>query len=269
MPNPVYADFLTEASERRLTALLRDLPHPVALVGGHAVRLLVRDAWKVQYGTEYFGSRDIDVVYEVDPSWTKDKFRKSAAGQAPARMASLGFTPWANNRFGVIISADGTALAEEPGPPKFRGLDYDTLYVDPLVTRIHPASKQVLGYHPTDEPLVSLAFEDPSHRTLVRELGNSVYLPSASLLVATKLNSFPNRTKDDKAVKDLCDLYALIQYGGTRDREIRATIHRLLGARVPELVQSTLTSPQLPTAASHLDLEEGALRAVIGPLALR
>ena len=45
MPNPVYVDLLTQESEKRLAALVRDIPHPVTLAGGHAVRLRVQERW--------------------------------------------------------------------------------------------------------------------------------------------------------------------------------------------------------------------------------
>lgn len=268
MPNPVYADVLTRESARRLEALLRDIPHPVAVVGGHAVRLRVLDGWKREFGGEYFGSRDIDVIYHVDPKWSIDEFRKSAAGRAPQRIRDIGFRPMANNRFGIIIDSEGHELEKEPGPPKFARIDYDTLYLDPLVTHVHPAAKAVLGYAPTDEPLADLAFTDPAHRTLVPGLGANVYVPSAPVLVATKLHSLPGRTKDDKAVKDLCDLYALVQYGGARERDIRATIHRLLPAKARELVDAAMRSEYLPQAAEHIEVEQAALRAALAPLAL-
>lgn len=268
MPNPVYADFLTRESARRLEGLLHDIPHPVAVVGGHAVRLRVLEGWKREFGGEYFGSRDIDVIYHVDPAWSIEEFRASAAGQAPKRIRDIGFRPMANNRFGIIIDANGKELESEPGPPKFARIDYDTLYLDPLVTHIHPASKDVLGYAPTDEPLADLAFTDPAHRTLVPGLGSNVYVPSASVLVATKLHSLPERTKDDKAVKDLCDLYALVQYGGARERDIRATVHRLLPGTARKLVDAAMRSEHLPQAADHIEVDQAGLRAVLAPLAL-
>ncbi|MGQ0536360.1 MAG: nucleotidyl transferase AbiEii/AbiGii toxin family protein [Methanobacteriota archaeon] len=267
MPEPVYADFLTRESARRLHAVLADVPHPVALVGGHAVRLRVLDAWTRQHGTEYFGSRDIDVVYQVDPSWSIDEFRASAAGQAPRRIRDAGFRPLANNRFGIIIDSDGRALDREPGPPKFATIDYDTLYLDPLVTNMHPGAKEILGYEPTDEPLAALVFRDAAHRTIVSGFEN-VYLPSASVLVATKLSGLSRRTKDDKAVKDMCDLYALIQFGGVREREIRRVLHAVLPDRAARLVDDAVRSEHLAAASRHLDLEERGLRAVLAPLAL-
>lgn len=116
MPTPLYNDVLTQESAKRVKDLLKDLPHPVALVGGHAVRLTVQHAWQNRFGEDYFGSRDIDVCYRVDPRWTLDEFRTSAIGQAGRRIKEIGYIPMGTFHFGLYLSHDGQVLERDPPP---------------------------------------------------------------------------------------------------------------------------------------------------------
>lgn len=267
MPTPVYRDVLTRESAARLAALVRELPHPVALAGGHAVRHAVRDQWERRFGEEYFGSRDIDVCYLVEPHWTLEEFRASAAGQMPQRIRAIGYQPMGVFRFGLWMDNDGKVLDREPAPPKMLAIDYHVLALDPMVTHVHPRSKEVLGFHPIDEPLLAHTFHEPELRTPAHDLGRNAYVPTPPMLVATKLKSLPGRNKEDKAIKDLCDLYALVAFGGARHLEIRHVVHRLLpDAR--RLVDAAVRHPSVPQAVGHLDLAEADFRAAVGPLAL-
>lgn len=267
MPKPVYDDVLTQESEARLTRLVDDLPQPVALAGGHAVRYAVTERWTRRFGEDYFGSRDIDVCYLVDPDWSEEQLRKSAAGQAPDRIKELGYKPMGSYRFGLWVDNEGNVLDREPDPPKMLGVDYHVLAIDAMVTERHPLDKEVLGFTPIDEPLLKHVFQDPAYRTTLDELGPSVHLPTAPVLVATKLKSLPDRGAPDKAVKDLCDLYALTAFGGASTTDIRTVTHEVL-AGVPQLVDGAIQHDHLEDALDHLDLSAEDYRAAVGPIAL-
>lgn len=267
MPTPIYSDVLTKASADRLARLVRDLPHPVAIAGGHAVRLRVEDAWRNAFGQEYFGSRDIDLVYLVEPDWTAAEFRASAAGTAPQRIRELGYLPMGSFRFGLTLDKDGKPIKNEPGPPAIRGLDYDTLYLDPIVTHKREDAKDVLGFNPVDEPLLAPVFRDGSLRTLLPRLGENVFLPIAPMLIVTKLKSLPDRTKDDKAIKDLCDLYALSVFGGATMDEIRRVVHTYL-PNAARLANEAAKNEHCAEAANFLDVQKADIVARIAPLAL-
>lgn len=267
MPTPVYIDLLTRESEARLAALVRDLPHPVALAGGHAVRLRVQDAWRARYGEAYFGSRDIDIAYHVDPAWTKEQLRASTAGQARARITQIGYKPSGAYSFSLILDDKGAEMTEPPPPGKMEGVDYHVLKIDAMVTHPHPDQKEVLGFNPIDEPLLAPVFHEPSLRSAMPAFGPDVYLPTAPVLVATKLKSLPERTQDDKAVKDLCDLYALVAHGGTTSTEIRRHVHAAL-PNVRDLVRAALADSFLDKASDHLGIPQRDFHAVIAPLEL-
>ncbi len=46
------------------------------------------------------------------------------------------------------------------------------------------------------------------------------------MLLATKLRSIPYRTKDDKLVKDACDIYSILWHSPEDYRRIVRDIHR-------------------------------------------
>jgi hypothetical protein len=267
MPSPVYADLLTRESEKRLADLVRDLVHPVALAGGHAVRLRVQDGWRARFGEAYFGSRDIDLAYLVEPGWSEDELRKSVAGQARARIESLGYHASGAYSFSIYLDAKGNELKSEPRLGAIVDVDYHVLKIDAMVTNRHELQRKVLGFDPIDEPLLADIFRNPALRSTLPAFGPDVYLPTAPVLIGTKLKSLPERTQDDKAVKDLCDLYALIDFGGARRRDIQQHIHAAL-PNVKELIDKALADSFLDQAARHLDIDRRDFEASIGPLAL-
>jgi hypothetical protein len=267
MPTPIYSDVLTKASEARLAQLVQGLPHPVALAGGHAVRLRVEEAWRAAFGQQYFGSRDIDLAYLVEPEWSKDEFRASAAGQAPKRIKQAGYEPMGSFRFGLILDKHGNVLKEQPRPPAIPGIDFDTLYLDPIVTHKRPDAKEILGFNPVDEPLLAPVFHDASLRTPLPQLGPNVFLPTAPILIATKLKSLPDRTKDDKAIKDLCDLHALATFGGATMDEIRQIVHQHL-PDAAKLANAATRSEHLDEAATFLDVPRADIVARIAPIVI-
>jgi len=146
------------------------------------------------------------------------------------------------------------------------GIDFHVLYIDPLVTRLHPMIRDVMGFVPADEPLLEPVFTDADKRLPSGGLGHDVFLPVPGLLVATKLKHLSERTRDDKVVKDLCDLFALAQYSASSLEEIRLVVHGCLQG-ASDLVQIAMTHDLLDEAVTHIGTSKADFRAAIGPLA--
>ena len=268
-PNPPYEDLLTRESSKRLAAILRDLPEPVALGGGHGVRYRVGAAWRNRFGQDYFGSQDIDVVYQVGADWTEAQIRASAIANLKPVLGDLGYRPAAMNRFQAILDRNGKRLDQEPRPPAMLNEDFYYLYVDPIMTSPNPRVRDLIGYPPIVEPVLGRAFTDPRERDVLTDLGPNVYLPSTPLLIAAKLRSLPLRGEGShKAIKDICDLFALTQFGGVPLDSVRERVHQV-EPRTPELVNEAVRHPQLDDAVRHLDTDATAFRAVVGSLAVR
>jgi predicted nucleotidyltransferase len=126
--------------------------------------------------------------------------------------------------------------------------------------------EEVFGFRPFAEPLLAHAFTEQDLRATVDELGEDVYVPRAPLLAATKFSSLIDRGEGDKAVKDLCDLYALVNYGDADRGEIRSTLHWLLDDPQHN-VREAQNHTNLDDALDHLGVAEADYDAAIGPLA--
>ena len=85
---------------------------------------------------------------------------------------------------------------------------------------IHPKIQTLLRFVPIDEPLLSLVFHDKMY-TAARLFKKRVLLPKPHVLLAMKLNSAPKRDKENKLVKDIADIYALLWYSDTTLPQLR------------------------------------------------
>ena len=55
-----------------------------------------------------------------------------------------------------------------------------------------------------------------------------MWLPTPEILLATKLKSICNRTKDEKLIKDICDIYVLSWYSSRKFYELKQNVHGLI-----------------------------------------
>ena len=85
------------------------------------------------------------------------------------------------------------------------------LFVDLIVDTIPKDFRTKFGFTPIDEPLLTWVFQKKEY-TQTKEFGKKLLLPNPSLLLAMKINSLPDRDKDHKRIKDLCDIFALAWY---------------------------------------------------------
>lgn len=97
-------DELASAREA-LEALVGALPGGAVLLGGWAVYHLVDGSYQREHGVPYLGSRDIDVGFHVDPSWTDDRLRSSAFARTIEVARTMGPARWA--RPGTAGSSGG------------------------------------------------------------------------------------------------------------------------------------------------------------------
>jgi hypothetical protein len=103
--------------------------------------------------------------------------------------------------------------------------DIFQIYIDPIVNEVHPSFKEVFRFDPVDEPLLSPVFEDKTYRTELTEFHKHLWLPTLEILLATKLKSICNRTKDEKLVKDMCDIYALGWFSPRKFHQLKQDVY--------------------------------------------
>ncbi len=184
------------------------------MIGGWAVRHTLNKKFKAVTGSEYPGSRDIDLGFHLDIKWNPSQFKVSALGKAIKQMESMGFESESFRfvkRYHLWEERELTAEEERSLP------QYDTfnLYIDVLVDTNDLGRFKVAGFNVLEEPLLARVFAGTDY-VKTRLAGVEVMMPTPSLLIEMKVKSFPDRTQDDKKTKDLMDLCGLIQYSGTK-----------------------------------------------------
>lgn len=215
----LYESNETKTSEKQLEQVFKSLKDPACLLGGWAVYHLVNKNFEKANGRPYIGSRDIDVGFHVEKDWTEKQLKESGFVSAIAALEKTGFR---SVSFRLVKDFDldtGKELTPEESSklPLFRVFQ---LFTDPIVDYIHPKIKDILGFVPIDEPLLSLLFQHKMHIT-ANIFGRKVTLPKPELLLAMKLNSVLSRDKEHKRIKDIADIYAILWYSDTDLPELK------------------------------------------------
>ena len=259
------ADELTSASEA-LEALVEALPKGMVLLGGWAVFHIVNGSYTREHGIPYIGSRDIDVGFHMDPSWTDEELRSSPFAKAIEVARSLGYGPMGSFRYCRFIQRmTGRALTEEESK-RVPSYDLFQLYLDMMVDRIHPRQDEVLGPRALDEPILARVYDEDLVQT-VRVGEVSVPVPPPHLLLAMKLKAIPNRQKEDKVFKDACDIYALLWHSPEGvDVMSRKVMEEYPGECRSGLL--AITEEVASRAAVHLGVEIESYREVVGKLSI-
>ncbi|NOQ54904.1 MAG: hypothetical protein GQ558_09920 [Thermoplasmata archaeon] len=253
MTEEMYDRDETGSALDALVKLVGALPEPFVLLGGWAVYHTVHDSYLQDHGSPYLGSRDIDVGFHVDPSWSDDELRSSPLSRAIEVARGTGYYPMGSFRYcRTIEKTTGRELTEEESK-RIPIYDLFYLYLDIMVDRIHDRQSDLLGPKAMDEPMLIKVF-DEDIGVPVRIGDARVVVPPPHLLLAMKLKAVPSRQKDDKILKDACDIYALIWHSeGGMDRILRS-----VRSEHPEECRSGLeaiTDDVARRAAGHLGVE--------------
>lgn len=200
----MYHDQETEISYHYLKEVIRHLKEPISIVGGWAVYFVVNKNFQKEHQLPYLGSRDIDLGFS-NPETAKEALK---------RLVELGFKRISFRYFKQIHTETGKELGLQEA--KNTPLHYIfPMYVDPIMAETDPSMKAKLGFTPIDEPLLKPVFADKRFRTEITAFGKKVMIPHPKVLLAMKLNSLPNRDKEHKKIKDICDIVSIIIYSET------------------------------------------------------
>jgi hypothetical protein len=199
-----------KTSEKQLEQVFKRLPAPTCLLGGWAAYYIVNMNFEKANGRTYIGSRDIDIGFHIDREWTEEQLKESQFVTAITTIENMGFR---SVSFRLIKDFDidtGKELTPEESA-KLPLYQIFQLYIDPVVDYIHPRIKDLLGFVPIDEPLLSLVFQYGMY-TIANLFERRVFLPEPHVLLAMKLNCAPKRDKENKRIKDIADIYALLWF---------------------------------------------------------
>jgi len=217
---PLYNEFETETSYKYLQQIINILEEPICLLGGWAVYLTVNDNFNKNQGRNYLGSRDIDLGFHINRNLDKEQLKNTTIAKSLSLLENDGFKPLGFRYYKEIHYETGKELTPEEAK-KTPTHNIFTMYVDPIVDEIHPSFREIFGFPPADEPLLTPVFQDKRYRKELKEFNKLLWLPLPEILLATKMKSVPNRTQDEKLVKDICDIYALSWYSGKNFQKIK------------------------------------------------
>ncbi|MBI2139690.1 nucleotidyl transferase AbiEii/AbiGii toxin family protein [Candidatus Woesearchaeota archaeon] len=212
----MYKEFETRTSYQYLQKVIDSLNEPISLLGGWAVFFHVNGRFEKAQGRPYLGSRDIDLGFTLG----KDPTGSALAQAIKALKEKLGFKPLSFRLMKDIHTETGEEIKKgEMVPAHF----IFPMYVDLIVDVIPKNFKETFGFNPIDEPLLKFVFEKGEH-TFLKEFGKKLLVPKPELLLAMKINSLPNRDREHKRIKDICDIFALAWYSGLNPEN--AGLHR-------------------------------------------
>jgi hypothetical protein len=261
----LYPKYETDISQEHLTTVFSQMKEPVCLLGGWAVYLTVNARFNQDQGRNYLGSRDIDLGFHIDPAWSKNDLQKSAFAQSVKILADRGFVGL-GSRFVKYYDINTKEELTEAQARRKQSYDIFQLYVDPMADNPHADAAEIVGFPLLDEPLLSHVFSGEKFVSM-DEFGGKFKMPAPEILVSTKLKSAPDRTKDDKRIKDISDMYALLWYSEVEFGELKHRVQGILGDAAIRAVTSKFTEDDYAAVAAAIGLDAGQISRVIGDLA--
>jgi hypothetical protein len=229
MVRQYYVDEITNLSEQELHPVCETVEPPACLLGGWAVHLHVDQGFQDAYGRGYIGSRDIDIGFRVDPAWSEDDLPDTPVGRSLRNLEEQGYVPLSFRLVRYFDRETGDIITEEESkqlPPHqvfqmFLDVIPDTEDLDTF--------HDVFGFHPPAEPMLRPAFEEDAAEPITQyrawDLPDTMLIADPDLLAAMKIRSIPLRDKDQKRVKDIADLHALLWYV-TEYRDMKRSVVR-------------------------------------------
>lgn len=251
-------------SEKQLEKIFKQLSGSICLLGGWAAYHIVNKNFEKANGKKYIGSRDIDIAFYIGKDWTEEQLRKSEFATAIKTIENMGFR---SVSFRLVKDFDldtgkELTLEESTSLPLYRIFQ---LYIDPIVNYIHPKIEDLLGFVPIDEPLLSLVFQDKMYATTIL-FEKTVLLPKPHVLLAMKLNSAPKRDKENKRIKDIADIYALLWYSDTALQQLKNQLFSIYPEDKARKTIQSITKEDIEKASIAIGINSQEISRVLAEL---
>jgi len=257
---PLYQKIEISKSFEYLQKIADVLEEPICILGGWAVYYTVNDFYKKDKGSNYLGSRDIDLGFHLDINLDKNKLKNTTIGISIKILEDNGFIPQGFRYYKDINVETGKELTPEESK-KEQTHNILKIYVDLLVDEIRSNFEEIFGFVPADESLLSSVFLNKSNRREISQFNHLLWLPKPEILLATKIISLPKRTKDEKLIKDICDIYALGFYSGEKVKKLINKIPELVNKENLEKLRSYLKSDkEFIEAGEAIQIEAVAIK---------
>jgi len=256
----MYFEFETNISYKYLKEVILNLEEPVCILGGWAVFFHANKNFQKAQGRFYLGSRDIDLGFHIKRESTKEELKESALTQSIEVLTrKLKFKPQGFRPLKDIHTETSEEVFDKKVPAHF----IFPMYVDLIVDNIPKNFKTQLGFDPIDEPLLKYAFENPNNVINIKEFNKKLLLPKPELILTMKRNSLPNRDKDHKRIKDICDTFALLWYSDLELHKIKEKLQKFTTNRSIKQCLKSLTDEDYKKAGLQLGHTEEEIKKVM------
>jgi len=257
----LYPENEIEISKLNLSSVISKVKEPVCLLGGWAVYLTVNKNFSSEQGRDYIGSRDIDLGFHIDETWSDRELQNSAFSKSIEILKDMKYYGLGSRFVQHHDLATKKLLSEEEARtrPKYEMFD---LFVDPVVNKIHPRTKTLFGLDPIDEPLLANVFLGGRFSTS-EYFGKKIMLPHADVLVSMKINSVLNRNKEDKRIKDIADIYSLMWYSDTKFPTLKQSVQSICGTEKIALTISKFTDYDYSAVSKAIGIGKDEISRVI------
>jgi len=257
----LYEDYETNTSRNNLTTVAKSIPAPLCLLGGWAVYLLVNEKFKEEHGSEYHGSKDIDLGFYFTENETEDSLKNSLFNKSVIALEKIGFISQSFRLVQHYHREQKRSLTEEESK-HVQSYNLFHLYVDLMVNRTPKNLSKILKIVPADEPMITKIFEKKLYKK-TKEFGEEILLPNPEVLLSTKLNWVLERTKDHKRIKDIADIFALIWYTESTPKKLRESVAALIGQEKINDVISDFTENDFEQASKAINVDPEQMKNVI------
>ena len=255
----MYKEFEIKTSYKYLKEVIKNLKEPICILGGWAVFFNTNKNFQKAQGRPYLGSRDIDLGFNI-----KKELESSTLHQTIKILKEkLKFKPLSFRLFKEIHTETEEEIQEgQIIPAHFRF----PMYVDLIVDNIPDNFKKVFGFNPIDEPLLRFAFENKKYQKQIKEFDKKLIIPIPELLVAMKINSLPDRDKEHKKIKDICDMFALLWYSDIDIKQIKKEICKFIPEKNIKNCLANITKEDLQKASPQISHSTEEIQRVIDML---
>ena len=253
-----------QISRRYLEEVFKQIKGSACLIGGWAAYHIVNENFEKANGRNYIGSRDIDIGFHIDKGWSEEQLKRSDFSATIHVTEGMGFRPISFRLAKDFELETGKELTPEESA-KLPLYQIFQLYVDPVVDYIHPKIRQLLGFVPIDEPLLSIVFSDRLYIT-AKLFGRSVLLPKPHVLLAMKLNSVINRDKEHKRIKDISDIFALLWFSDVKIAQLKANVLSIYPEEKARRTVRGFTKEEISKVSGAIGVSEGEITRVLAEL---
>jgi hypothetical protein len=248
----LYQNYETDISKENLFEVFSKIQEPICLLGGWAVYLTVNESFREAHVRDYHGSKDIDIGFHIQTN-NLTKLSESTFIKTIRCLEESGFVPL-SQRFVKFYHTESREELTENESKRFAQPFIFNLFVDPIVDHIPKNAKEILGFVPIDEPLLSVVFQRKKYN-IINAFGASLILPHPEVLLSTKINSVHRRTKDHKKIKDICDIYALIWHSNLGHKKLHKKLCTILNIQYIVDILSKITKDDCQKAADALGVD--------------